>query len=135
LQGPNFNLIGVRSAQIGEHITLNKINSALRKEARELKAELKILQTAKVDRALTFLHRNRNWAEGIILAPMAWAHYEYSIQEALALLAIPSIQIILKPPFALSETSESIFDAVCLKTITKEPVSAYLSALQSLLNQ
>lgn len=135
LQGPNFNLIGVRSAQVGKRVTLDKINRALRKEARKSETELKLLQTGKVDRALAFLHRNRNWADGIILAPMAWAEYEYSLREALELLNIPAIQVLLGSPFSLSENNNSIFNKVCRKTITEEPLSAFLSALNHLTDQ
>lgn len=135
LQGPNFNLIGVRSSQIGERVTLDKINRALKKRARTSEAKLKILQTGKVDRALAFLHRNRNWADGIILAPMSWSKYEYSLRDALELLKIPAVQVILPEPFSLSTANASIFDDVCQKTIAEEPIAAFTSALETVLTQ
>ena len=42
LQGPNLNLIGVKSAQSGNKITLDKINKALRLDVRNTEFELKI---------------------------------------------------------------------------------------------
>ena len=77
IQGPNINLIGLRSAKIGEKVTLDKVNQGLRKQANKRPEEitLKILQTHKVEKAMTLIHRNRNWANGIIIAPMAWARY------------------------------------------------------------
>ena len=33
IQGPNLNLIGLRSAKIGEQVTLDKVNQGLRKQA------------------------------------------------------------------------------------------------------
>ena len=59
LQGPNLNLIGVKSAQAGKSVTLDKINTALRREVRNTEIELKIFQTHKIYMAVSFLQRNR----------------------------------------------------------------------------
>ena len=55
IQGPNINLIGLRSAKIGEKVTLDKVNQGLRKQANKRPEEitLKILQTHKVEKAMT----------------------------------------------------------------------------------
>ena len=45
LHGPNMNLIGVRASSIGENVTLDKINTALRREAHQKEVTLKIIQT------------------------------------------------------------------------------------------
>ena len=42
LHGPNMNLIGVRASSIGENVTLDKINTALQREARQKKVMLKL---------------------------------------------------------------------------------------------
>ena len=73
LQGPNLNLLGVKSAQQGERLTLDKLNKALRKHVRNTAVELKILQTHKEYIALNFIQRNRNQADGLLLIPMSWA--------------------------------------------------------------
>lgn len=132
LQGPNLNLIGLRSSKIGEHITLDKINSSLASNARSSSANIKILQTAKVSRALSFLHRNRNWAQAILIAPMGWAPYEYSILEALNLIQIPYIEIVLDKPYS-SVTETSIFSDCCIKTEIGHPESVFISAFESIL--
>ena len=55
VQGPNLNLVGVRSAKSGEQITLDKINRGLRQQANRRPEELtlKILQTHKIEKAMT----------------------------------------------------------------------------------
>ena len=47
LQGPNLNLLGKKSAEIGDSITLNKLNRAIRLHVRNTKIKLKIIQTHK----------------------------------------------------------------------------------------
>ena len=43
LQGPNLNLLGKKSAEIGDSITLNKLNRAIRLHVRNTKIKLKIV--------------------------------------------------------------------------------------------
>ena len=73
LHGPNLNLIGSRSAEIGKKITIDKINTGIRRHIRNEEAQIKILQTHKQFHAINFIQRNRNWAKFFLFAPMAWA--------------------------------------------------------------
>ena len=52
IQGPNINLIGLRSAKIGEKVTLDKVNQGLRKQANKRPEEitLKIFKRIKLKR-------------------------------------------------------------------------------------
>ena len=94
LHGPNLNLIGKLSTKEGTTITLGKIDTALKKKARQLGCELKTLQTHKNFSAINFIQRNRNWADGLIFTPMSWLRYEFSLLESLEIAQIKTIQII-----------------------------------------
>lgn len=133
LQGPNFNLIGIRSAKAGDRITMDKMNTALKKECREKEVELKILQTGKAYKALNFLHRNKNWADGILFVPMAWALYEHSLKEALDIIEIPTVEITLEKPYS-AVSGSSIFSDVCISNIKEKPDTVFQSALNALLD-
>lgn len=135
LQGPNLNLIGVRSAQLGERITLDKINTRLRRRARRLEVELKILQTQKIDRALAFLQRNRNWADGALVAPMAWARYEYTLKDTLTLIKIPTVQVLFKDQYQSGiDPAVSILTEGTLATVEDDPAAAFILALERLVD-
>jgi 3-dehydroquinate dehydratase-2 len=134
LQGPNLNLIGLKSARIGERVTLDKINKALRRHVRNRDIELKILQTHKIEKALTFLQRNRNWADGLLLAPSAWGRYEYALKETLALIRLPAVELYFDGKFSLGTTpDDSILSPVCLKTIAGHPLEVFSDGLEELL--
>ncbi|NOZ03668.1 MAG: type II 3-dehydroquinate dehydratase [FCB group bacterium] len=134
IQGPNLNLIGVKSAAVGERVTIDKINKALRRHVRNRDIDLKILQTHRIDRALTLLHRNRNRADGILLAPMAWSRYEYSLKETLSLINIPVVEIYFDTPFSFgSSADDSIFSEVCIQTVTDHPLRGFITGLDCLL--
>ena len=137
VQGPNLNLIGLRSAKSGDQITLDKINRGLRQQANKRPEDLtvKILQTHKIEKAMTTIHRNRKWANGIILAPMAWARYEYALRDCLDTVAIPTIEVFLADQYESEEDKVmSILSAVCMDSMSGHPLSIFTDALDRLVN-
>ncbi len=98
LHGPNMNLLGLRSAQDGSLITLDKVNKALRKQVRNTDIELKIFQTHSESEAVTFLHRNRNKADGLLVSPGAWNQNGFVVTDTLDLIKLPYITISLDKP-------------------------------------
>ena len=137
VQGPNLNLVGLRSATSGEQITLDKINRSLRQQANKRPEDLtlKILQTHKIEKAMTTIHRNRNWANGMILAPMAWARYEYALRDCLDTVAIPTIEGFLADQYESEEDKVmSILSAVCMDSMSGHPLSIFTDALDRLVN-
>ena len=137
VQGPNLNLIGLRSAKSGDQITLDKINRGLRQQANKRPEDLtvKILQTHKIEKAMTTIHRNRKWANGIILAPMAWARYEYALRDCLDTVAIPTVEVFLADQYESEEDKVmSILSAVCMDSMSGHPLSIFTDALDRLVN-
>ena len=137
VQGPNLNLIGLRSAKSGDQITLDKINRGLRQQANKRPEDLtvKILQTHKIETAMTTIHRNRKWANGIVIAPMAWARYEYALRDCLDTVAIPTIEVFLADQYESEEDKVmSILSAVCMDSMSGHPLSIFTDALDRLVN-
>ena len=131
LQGPNLNLVGVKSAQAGKRVTLDKINKILRREVRNTEIELKIFQTHKIYMAISFLHRNRNTASGILIAPMAWAKYEYSLLETLELIQLPIVQVSLDK---IVDENQSILSPISVETVHNDnPISVFKNGLKTLI--
>ena len=137
VQGPNLNLIGLRSAKSGDQITMDKINRGLRQQANKRPEDMtvKILQTHKIEKAMTTIHRNRKWANGIVLAPMAWARYEYALRDCLDTVAIPTIEVFLADQYESEEDKVmSILSAVCMDSMSGHPLSIFTDALDRLVN-
>ena len=132
LHGPNLNLIGSISAHIGQRITLGKINTGLRRHVRNSDINLKIMQTHKIFQAINFIQRNRNWADGILFAPMAWAKYEHSIVEALQIADTPTIQLLFSDGFSDIDKDNSIFSNTCKSTISGAPDQVYIDGINAL---
>ena len=96
IHGPNLNLLGLWSAKKGESITLDKLNKHIRKYIRDKNIDIKIIQTNKEDKAVSYIQNNRKKIDGIILVPGVWQYNAYTLSELLDLTSIPFITIIYK---------------------------------------
>ena len=135
LQGPNLNLLGVKSAQSGKKLTLDKLNKALRRHVRNTAVELKIIQTHKEYIALNFIQRNRNHADGLVLIPMSWARYNWTIEEILSLVKLPTAIVYFDDPYNFGTSEKnSILSNVATKSITGAPMESCINALDHIID-
>lgn len=133
IQGPNLNLLGVKSSKTGNRLTLDKVNRALRRHVRNQDINLKILQTHKLEKVITLIQRNRNWADGIIIAPMSWARYEYALKETLELVGLPIVEVSFDDDFFMgTATGNSILADSNLKSVTGKPDQAFMDGVDIL---
>ena len=133
LHGPNMNLIGVRASSIGEHVTLGKINTALRREACQKEVTLKIFQTHDIAKAMTFLQRNRNWADGCLISPGAWARSGFDLLDTIQLCQFLTVEVHFSSDYDPSNFgASSIISESCISTKTGPPIKAYAKALNLL---
>lgn len=131
IQGPNLNLIGIKSAKRGKRITLGKINKGIRRYIREKDITVKIYQTHSIEKAVTLLQRNRNWADGIIIAPGVWSTYEAILLDTIELIGVPTIEVYdeeNKGDYA----NNSLLSTVCMKKIIAPVETMFLKALNTL---
>ena len=133
LHGPNMNLIGVRSSRVGHRLTLDRLDTALKDRAKELDITLKTLQTHYPGKAITFLQRNRNWAEGLLFSPGPWSKSHYDILDTLKLVQIPAILIYFTPDFDPENyANDSIFNHAAIGVKKGFPIDVYSAALTDL---
>ena len=135
LQGPNLNLLGLKSSENGKHITLDKLNKAIRKHVHGKDVTLKFLQTHKQFQAINFLQRNRKWADGLLCIPTSWAKYDWSIAETLNLINIPTAIIYFDDPFSLgANETESIMTGEKIHSFSGQPVDACVLGIDHILS-
>ncbi len=97
IQGPNLNLLGLASRRNGARLTLDKLNRALRRQARELEVQLSIHQLQSQAKASRLLQRQRNLAGGVLLIPGIWAITGHLLLETLQLASRPLAVFHLEP--------------------------------------
>jgi len=131
IQGPNLNLIGVKSAKLGKSVTLDKINKGIRRYIREKGITIKIYQTHSIEKTVTLLQRNRNWANGIIIAPGVWSTYEAILLDTIELIEVPTIEVYDKDGNN-NYANKSLLSTVCIKKIVAPAKEMFVKALQYL---
>ncbi len=135
LQGPNLNMLGLKSSKTKANVTLDKINRALKKHVKGKNVTLKILQTHKQFQAVNFLQRNRNWADGILFIPTSWARNEFTILETLELINLKTATIYFNDSFSFgTDEQDSIIVGDYIQSFTGDPLEACVTGLEHLLS-
>ena len=135
LQGPNLNMLGLKSSKTKANVTLDKINRALKKHVKGKNVSLKFLQTHKQFQAVNFLQRNRNWADGILFIPTSWARNEFTILETLELINLKTSTIYFNDSFSFgTDEQDSIIVGDYIQSFTGDPLEACVTGLEHLLS-
>ena len=135
LQGPNLNMLGLKSSKTKANITLDKINRAMKKHVKGKNVTLKFLQTHKQFQAVNFLQRNRNWVDRILFIPTSWARNEFTILETLELISLKTAVVYFKEPFSFgTDEQDSIIVGDYIQSFTGDPLEACVRGLEHLLS-
>jgi 3-dehydroquinate dehydratase-2 len=100
LHGPNLNLLGKREPEVYGHVTLENINAMLADEARMLGIEVKILQSNVEGELVNAIQDAASWADAIIINPAAYTHTSVALRDAIAAVAVPTIEVHLSNVYA-----------------------------------
>ena len=130
LQGPNLNLLGLKSSTIGDRLTLDKYNKAIRLHIRNKNIKLKIVQTHKEYIALNFIQRNRNIAKGLVVIPTSWAKFNQTLLETINLSNLPTASIYFDKSYSFGTSEKhSIIIGNNIQSFTGEPIQSTISAI------
>jgi hypothetical protein len=117
LQGPNLNLLGKKSTETRDSLTLNKLNRTIRLHVRDKDIKLKIVQTHKEYIALNFIQRNRNQAKGLIV-------------ETINLTGLQTAVIYFEQSYSFGTSeSQSILKGDNIKNFIGHPIDVTISAI------
>ncbi len=136
LQGPNINLLGLKSSILKQQLTLDKLNKEIKTEFKQENIELKFLQTHKNFQAINFLQRNRNKAIGLLFIPTSWARNNYTILETINLINIKTSAVYFNDQYSFGTSEkESIFQGKNIKPFTGDPISSCLAGMKHILSK
>lgn len=133
LHGPNLNLLGEREPEVYGTVTLAEINSRLRGISRKLNASVRFFQSNGEGALISAIHRNRKWADGLIINPGAYTHYSYALRDAISSVSLPAVEVHLsniKKRERFRRTS--VIAPVCVKQIMGLGWHSYAEALKCL---
>lgn len=111
MHGPNLNLLGQREPGVYGSVTLNEIDSLLKKEAEALKAQVSTLQSNHEGVLVDAIHKALGLHQGILINAGAYTHTSVAIRDAIAGVAIPTVEVHLSNIYRREEFRHHSFIA------------------------
>ena len=93
LNGPNLNMLGKRDPQVYGDITLNNVEAACKKIAKQNGLELEAKQTNYEGQLVELIHTAKETSDAIIINPGAYSHTSIAIFDALEMFHGPIIEV------------------------------------------
>lgn len=93
LNGPNLNLLGEREPDVYGSTTLADVTARCAADSARWGVELDTFQSNHEGTLIDRLHAARGSCDGIVFNPGAFTHYSYALHDAVAAVAIPTVEV------------------------------------------
>ncbi len=93
IQGPNLNMLGIREQQIYGPMKLEQIHQQMKEFAAQNSIEIEFFQSNLEGEIVDRIQECYGDAQGIIINPAAYTHTSIAIRDALAAVALPTIEV------------------------------------------
>ena len=135
LNGPNLNLLGQREPGIYGSDTLDSINARLKHDAETLGASLVFLQSDHEGVLVDAIHEARGQYQGIVINAGAYTHTSVALRDAIAAVAIPTVEVHLSNIYRREEFRHHSYIApVVIGQISGFGPESYRLGLQALVH-
>jgi 3-dehydroquinate dehydratase-2 len=136
LNGVNLNMLGRRDPEHYGVLTLPELEGRIREWGEALGLEVVCRQTNAESQYVEWIQEALDSADGVIVNPAAWTHYNYAVRDALELLSVPIVEVHLSDIDAREEFRRVsvVRDLAALTVMGKGP-DGYREALEYLSKQ
>lgn len=132
LHGVNLDMLGRRDPGQYGTVTLAEIDGALETLGRELGVEVECFQANIEGILCERIHQAHGEADAVVINAGAWTHYSYGIRDALAILAVPVVEVHMSNIHAREAfRHHSVIAAIAKGQIAGFGVDSYLLGLRA----
>ena len=133
MHGVNFDILERRDPELYGGLSLHELETKIGRWARELDLEAIFFQTNAEGEFCEYLHRVPELADAAIVNAGAWTHYSRAIADALAVAAVPTVEVHLSDVEARDDWRKlSVFDGLVAAKISGKGPDGYREALELL---
>src|SRR5207342_3483047 len=133
LHGVNFDILERRDASVYGGLSLYELEAKVQAWGRDLGLETIFFQTNAEGEFCEYLHRVPEMADAAILNAGAWTHYSRAIADALAVAAVPTVEVHLSDVENRDDWRKlSVFEGLVLEKISGKGPDGYREALERL---
>jgi 3-dehydroquinate dehydratase-2 len=133
LHGPNLNLLGRREPTVYGSHTLGDIDRLLADEARTLHAKVSCFQSNHEGELVDLVQQAWERYDGLLLNPAAYTHTSVALRDAIAGVAIPTVEVHLSNVYKReSFRHHSYIAPVAIGQISGFGYRSYLLGLRAL---
>jgi len=93
IQGPNLNMLGIREQHIYGPMSLEQIHEQMKGAASQNNIELEFFQSNLEGEIVDKIQECLGEVNGIIINPAAYSHTSIAIKDALAGVALPTVEV------------------------------------------
>ncbi len=93
IQGPNINMLGIREQNVYGPMTMDQIHEQMKATADQNGLELEFFQSNLEGEIVDKIQECLGTVDGIIINPAAYTHTSIAIRDALAAVALPTVEV------------------------------------------
>lgn len=135
LSGPNLNLLGTREPNVYGSTALETIHEQLVDLGRSLATFVECRQSNHEGELVTWIQEARGKLDGIVLNPAAYGHTSVALRDAIAAVAIPTVEVHLTIPENRERfRHRSLVAGVCIGRVSGFGATSYLLGLRGLID-
>jgi 3-dehydroquinate dehydratase-2 len=133
LHGVNFDVLERRDPEVYGGLSLFELERRIEAWARELGLETLFFQTNAEGEFAEYLHRLPDVADAALVNAGAWTHYSRAIADALALAAVPTVEVHLSDVESREDWRRvSVFEGLVVARVSGRGPDGYRDALELL---
>ncbi|MCC7534799.1 MAG: type II 3-dehydroquinate dehydratase [Deltaproteobacteria bacterium] len=135
LSGPNLNLLGTREPDVYGTTTLDEIHAQATELGRSLATFVECRQSNHEGELVGWIQDARGKFDGIVLNPAAYGHTSVALRDAIAAVAVPTVEVHLTIPENRDRfRHRSLVAGVCIGRVSGFGANSYLLGLRGLID-